>query len=153
MLIDLLLVVGGVVLTIYGANWLIDGSASIAHRLGISDLVIGLTIVSFGTSAPELVVSTISATNGVGDIAIGNILGSNIVNILLILGATAIVFPLKIKLSSKWKEIPFSFLAVVVLFVLANDTIFMSGNEGHDILSRADGIILLLFLSIYLARS
>ena len=149
MLLDILFVVGGIALTIYGANWLIDGSASIAHRLGISDLVIGLTIVALGTSAPELVVSTISAVNGVGDLAIGNILGSNIANILLILGVTSIIFPLNIQLSSKWKEIPFSFLAVLVLFTLANDTLLQSGYEGKDVLSRGDGFILLLFLTIF----
>lgn len=149
MLLYLLFIIGGAASTIYGANWLIDGSSSIARRLGISDLVIGLTIVSLGTSAPELVVSVISSINGVDDLAIGNILGSNIANILLILGATAIIFPLQIRLSTKWKEIPFSFLAVIVLFILANDVFMIPVNEGVNILSRADGVILLLFLSVF----
>ncbi|MDD2563195.1 MAG: calcium/sodium antiporter [Salinivirgaceae bacterium] len=149
MLLYLLFIIGGAASTIYGANWLIDGSSSIARRLGISDLVIGLTIVSLGTSAPELVVSVISSINGVDDLAIGNILGSNIANILLILGATAIIFPLQIRLSTKWKEIPFSFLAVIVLFFLANDVFMTPVNEGVNILSRADGVILLLFLSVF----
>ncbi|MDY0280189.1 MAG: calcium/sodium antiporter [Salinivirgaceae bacterium] len=149
MLLYLLFIIGGAASTIYGANWLIDGSSSIARRLGISDLVIGLTIVSLGTSAPELVVSVISSINGVDDLAIGNILGSNIANILLILGATAIIFPLQIRLSTKWKEIPFSFLAVIVLFILANDVFMTPVNEGVNILSRADGVILLLFLSVF----
>jgi cation:H+ antiporter len=147
---DIFFVVGGIALVIYGANWLIDGAASIAHRLGISDLVIGLTIVAFGTSAPELVVSVLSAIQGVSDIAIGNILGSNIANILLILGITAIIFPLKIQMSSKWKEIPFSFLAVVVIAVLSNDIFLESSANTGNFLSRADGIILLLFLMIFL---
>ena len=149
MIWDIVFVVIGIGLTILGANWLVDGSASFARRFGVSDLVIGLTIVAIGTSTPELVVSVLSAINGIDDIAIGNILGSNIANILLILGVTALIYPLQIQTSSKWKEIPFSLLAIVAIAVLSNDILFDSVNTQSNFLSRGDGIVLLLFLAIF----
>jgi len=114
----------------------------------ISAIVIGLTIVAFGTSMPELMVNIFSAIKGTPDIAIGNIIGSNIANILLVLGIAAIIHPLTIKENTTWKEIPFGLLSVIVLFVLANDVMF--GNGPVDILSRGDGIILLAFFIIFL---
>src|SRR3989338_8597800 len=105
----------GLGLLIKGADWLVGGAASLARRMGVSALVIGLTIVAFGTSAPELVVNVFASASGNEDIAIGNILGSNIANILLILGIAAIIFPLTVKKNTTWKEIPLALLAVIAV--------------------------------------
>jgi len=138
----------GFVALIKGADLLVDGASSLAGRLGVSALVIGLTIVAFGTSAPELVVNLLASWQGNTDIAIGNVLGSNIVNILLILGISAIFYPLAVQKGTVWKEIPFALLAVVVLAVLAND-VAIDGLTASD-LSRSDGIVLLSFFIIFL---
>src|SRR3989338_5904420 len=138
----------GFVALIKGADLLVDGASSLAGRLGVSALVIGLTIVAFGTSAPELVVNLLASWQGNTDIAIGNVLGSNIVNILLILGISAIFYPLAVQKGTVWKEIPFALLAVVVLAVLAND-VAIDGLTASD-LSRSDGIVLLSFFIILL---
>ncbi|MFH0837695.1 MAG: calcium/sodium antiporter [Patescibacteria group bacterium] len=138
----------GFVFLIKGADYLVDGSSSIAQRLGISQLVIGLTIVSFGTSAPELIVNIMASLKGASDIGIGNVLGSNIANILLILGVSGAIYPLLIKKSTTWKEVPLNFLSAVVLLVLAND-IFIDKGAG-DILSRSDGLILMFFFVIFI---
>ena len=140
-MIDFIYLAGGIILIIFSANWLVDGASSIAKRFGISDLVIGLTVVAIGTSAPELTVNIFSALSGSTDIAIGNVLGSNISNIFLILGVSAVIYPIAISNNTKWKEIPFSLLAIVVLGILAND-IFIDHDKANFI-SRADGIILL----------
>ena len=133
---------------IKGADLLVDGSSSLAKRFGISDLVIGLTIVAFGTSAPELLVNIIASIQGASDIGIGNILGSNIANIFLILGVAAIIYPLKIKRSTTWKEIPLNILAAVALFLLANDLLIDKMPES--IITRIDGFILILFFIIFM---
>lgn len=146
MLTYILFVVGFVFL-IKGADYLVEGSSSIAQRAGISQLVIGLTVVSFGTSAPELLVNIVASLRGAGDVGIGNILGSNIANIFLILGVAAVIYPLRIQKSTTWKEIPLNFLAALVLLALAND-IFIDGAES-SVLSRNDGIILMLFFIIF----
>jgi len=130
----------GFLALIKGADLLVDGASSLANRLGISALVIGLTVVAFGTSAPELAVNILASLNNSTDIAIGNILGSNIVNILLILGVSAIIYPLAVKRGTVWKEIPFALLAVVVLSFLVTD------SE----VSRYDGLVLLLFFGVFL---
>lgn len=127
---------------------MVDGSSTIAKRIGLSDLVIGLTIVSLGTSAPELLVNIIASIRGNADIGIGNIIGSNIANIFLILGIAAIIYPLKIKHNTTWKEIPLNFLAAVVLFLMAND-VLIDGAEA-SFLSRIDGLILMLFFVIFI---
>ncbi len=147
MIISLLLFVAGFVILIKGANFLVDGSASIARRLGISSLVIGLTVVAFGTSAPELVVNMIAGAQGNTDLAIGNVLGSNISNTLLILGVAALIYPIAVKDSTIWKEIPFSLLAVVALFFMAND-ILIDGAATSQI-SRSDGLTMLGFFIIF----
>lgn len=147
-MITLLLFILGFVFLIKGADLLVEGAASIAHRAKISSLVIGLTIVSFGTSAPELLVNLTASFQGSSDIAIGNILGSNIANILLILGLSAIIYPLKVSKNTVWKEIPLSVLAVVILGVLVNDS-FIDGSTA-SILSRIDGIVLLAFFIIFI---
>lgn len=147
MLLNILFLVGGIALIIFAANWLVNGASSLAKRFGISELVIGLTIVSFGTSAPELTVNIFSALEGSTDIAIGNILGSNISNILLIVGVSAIVYPLTVQKNTTWKEIPMSLLAAIVLGFLAND-VLLDGAE-NSVLSRIDGMVLLSFFAVF----
>lgn len=141
-----LLIVGFVTL-ILGGNWLVDGSSSIARKFKVSSLVIGLTIVAFGTSAPELIVNILASLRGSSDIAIGNVLGSNIANLLLILGITALVYPVRVKEGTVWKEIPLSLLAALVLFFLANDGLLE--GAGASQISRGDGLVLLSFFAIF----
>jgi len=138
----------GFIFLIKGADLLVDGSSSIAKRVGVSDLVIGLTIVSFGTSAPELIVNIIASLKGAGDIGIGNILGSNIANIFLILGIAAMIYPLEVKREITWKQIPLNFLAAVVLFIMANDVLIDGADQS--ILTRIDGLILISFFAIFI---
>ena len=140
----------GLLLIIKGADWLTDGASDIARRLNVSSLVIGLTIVAFGTSAPELVVSVISAVKGQTDIAIGNVVGSNIFNSLAIVGVTALICPVACSKGNIRYDVPLCLLASVVLFVMANDTFF---DESEDILSRSDGIVLLCFMAIFMSYS
>lgn len=120
-MLNTLLLIGGLALILAGANGLTDGSAAVAKRFRISDLVIGLTIVAFGTSAPELVISVLSALNGSAEMAIGNVVGSNIFNALMIIGCTALVLPIKVGEGTMSKEIPLVILSSLVLFVCAND--------------------------------
>jgi len=143
-----LLLILGFIFLIKGADLLVDGASSLAKRVGISDLIIGLTVVSFGTSAPELVVNLIAALDGSGDIAVGSIVGSNISNILLILGVSAMIHPLKVKSQTTWKEIPLNLLAAVVLFLVANDVLI--DGAGTSALTRSDGLILVSFFAIFL---
>lgn len=151
MLIDVVLFVVGILLIIFGANYLTDGSAALARRLGLSRLMVGLTIVAFGTSAPELVVSLTSALKGSSDISLGNVVGSNIFNVLGIGGVTALVAPLTIASSTIRKEIPLMILASLVLVFMAFDGM-LSGLVGQaDFIGRNEGLILLGFFSIFLA--
>lgn len=138
----------GFVLLIKGADWLVDGASSLAKKWGIPPLVIGLTIVSFGTSAPELIVNILASVQGNNDLAIGNILGSNIANILLILGVSAMIYPLSVKRGTVWKEIPFSLLAIVMLAVMVSD-IWLDGTPT-DLLSRSEALVLLGFFIIFM---
>lgn len=138
----------GFVFLVKGADLLVDGSSSIAKRVGISDIVIGLTIVSLGTSAPELLVNVIASFKGNADIGIGNILGSNISNIFLILGISALIFPLKIKRNTTWKEIPLNMMAALVLFLMANDILIDKADQS--VLTRSDGVILMIFFVIFM---
>ncbi len=143
-----ILFVIGFVLLILGSNWLVDGSSSLAKRFNIPDLVIGLTIVSFGTSSPELLVNIMSSISGKGDIAVGNVLGSNIFNILIILGISAIIYPVSVNKTTIWKEIPFSLLAIIVVWILDNDVLL--DHSAHSVLTRIDGLILLSFFVIFM---
>jgi len=143
-----ILFIVGFVLLIKGADYLVEGSSSIGKRLGLTPLFIGLTIVAFGTSAPELFVNIVASFQGNAGIAVGNILGSNIANILLILGTAALITPLVVQTNTINKEIPLSFLAVVVLGVLVNDVFF--DNAAHNILGRGDGFILIAFFIIFM---
>ncbi len=147
-MIDAILIIVGLAVIVFSAHVLVDGASSLAKRLGISDLVIGLTIVAFGTSAPELTVNVFSALKGSTDIAVGNIFGSNICNILLILGVAALIRQLSVKQTTRWKEIPFTLLAAIVLAVLGNDMLL--DGAAHNILSRGDGLILLGFFCIFI---
>lgn len=135
-------------LLIKGADIMVDGASSIAKKFKVSDLVIGLTVVAFGTSAPELVVSLLSALNGNTDIALGNVLGSTIANTLLILGVAAIIYPLKVAKNTVFKEIPFSLLAVVLLAIMANDLLIDGIQE--TIISRSEALVLLSFFIIFM---
>lgn len=127
---------------------LVDGSSTIAKRFGVSDLIIGLTIVSFGTSAPELMVNILAALRGAGDIAVGSIVGSNISNIFLILGVSAMIMPLAVKRQTTWKEIPLNLLAAVVLFLVAND-VLIDGSDA-SILTRIDGFVMICFFLVFI---
>jgi len=141
----------GFAIIIKGADFLVDGSSSIARRFRVSELVIGLTVVAFGTSTPELFVNIISSLKGNSEIAIGNILGSNIANILLILGVSSIICPLSVTKGTVWKEIPFSLLAAIVLGLMANDQLI--DKNGISVLTRIDGLVLLSFFIIFLYYS
>lgn len=151
MALQILILVGGLALILFGANWLVDGSSSIAKKFGLSEFVIGLTIVGIGTSTPEMVVSFMSAFQGKADMAIGNIVGSNIFNVLMILGVTAMISPLAITKTNLRRDIPLNILVTVLLIVLGmNFTIF---GKGNDLLCRIDGFILLAIFAWYLWKS
>lgn len=146
MITHILLLILGFGLLIKGAGWLVDGSASLAKKYNIPNLTIGLTIVAFGTSTPELVVNTFASLQNHPDIVYGNIIGSNNFNVFVILGIAGLITPLTVQSNTVWKEIPYSLLAVVMLFVLSND--FFS-RDTH-ILTRIDGLILLVMFSLFL---
>lgn len=137
MAIEILLIIVGIALVVYGSNILVDGASGVARRLGISEFIIGLTIVGFGTSCPELVVSLTGALKGSSDIAIGNVVGSNIFNTLLILGLTAVISPIAITSSNKKRDIPMM-LIVTVFFAL----ITLKG-----VINRVDGVVFLLLFA------
>ena len=145
---DIVLLIGGLLLILVGANALTDGAASVAKRFNISSLVIGLTIVAFGTSAPELTVSVVSALKGSSDIAIGNVVGSNIFNALMIVGCTAAIVPISVTKGTLRKEIPLCVLASIVLFICANDVLINGASQNS--ISSSDGMLLLCFFAIFL---
>ena len=145
---DFLWLIIGLALILIGANALTDGAASIAKRFHISPLVIGLTIVAFGTSAPELTVSVVSALKGSAGLAIGNVIGSNIFNCLMIVGCTAAIVPIQISKGTLSKEIPLCLLAAIVLFVCANDQL-INGLSANS-MSRSEGLLLLCFFAIFM---
>ena len=146
MVLQIILLTLGFILLIKGSDWLVEGASALARKFNVSDLSIGLTIVAFGTSAPELVVNTFAAFQGHHDIVLGNIIGSNIFNIYVILGIAGIVTPLVIQSSTVSKEIPFSLFAIVLMYILANDFFISSVS----VITRIDGIILLIFFSLFL---
>jgi len=148
LVIDYLLFLPGFYLLIKGADILVEGASSLAKRLKVSDLVIGLTIVALGTSAPELAVNISASYKGQTGIAISNVLGSNIANILLILGVSSIIRNVTVKENTVWKEIPFSLLAAIIVFLQANDVFFGAGTKNQ--ISRNDGLEMLAFFIIFL---
>lgn len=149
MLLQFLFIVIGVALVLWGADRLTEGASSLARRMNVPEIVIGLTIVAAGTSAPELFVSLVSALKGTPDLAVGNVVGSNIFNALLIVGVSAMVAPMVISRSTVKKDIPFAVMASVLLLVLCMDSwqsLSISGNH----ISRIDGIVLLAAFSIFM---
>lgn len=148
-MIDLLILFSGFIPLIYGANILVDSSSSLAKKLNIPSIVIGLTIVSFGTSSPELIVNIFASASGNSDIALGNIIGSNIFNILGILGISAMIYPLSVKTNTTWIEIPLCLLSAVGLLLLSCDKILQ--NSDSPAISGSDGIILLVLFAVFLA--
>ena len=151
MTIQIFILLAGLLLILFGANWLVDGSSSVAKRFGISEFVIGLTIVGIGTSTPEMGVSFLSSLQGKADMAIGNIVGSNIFNTMMILGVTAMISPLVITRSNLKKDIPLNIIVTIILIVLGmNFTLF---GQGKDQLCRIDGAILLAIFVWYLWSS
>jgi len=143
-----LLLVFGLAAVILGANWLVDGATAIARRLKVSDLAIGLTVVAFGTSLPELTVNVVAAIEDQAAVAIGNVAGSNVCNILLILGAASMLYPLRVGVGTVWKEIPLCFLASAVLLASCGDRWLDGASEA--VLSRAEGVVLLAFFCVFL---
>ena len=149
MILTILLFVAGLAIILYGANLLTDGASALARRFNISELVIGLTIVALGTSLPEFVISLGAALQGSPGISLGNVVGSNIFNGLLILGVTALIFPVKFSEKMLSREIPFNLLAAIVLTLLAGSMIYAGSGEGEYI-TRNGGMILLCFLAIFI---
>lgn len=140
MFLQILLLVLGFVCLVKGSDWFVDGAAGIATKFGIPQLIIGLTIVAMGTSAPEAAVSITAAFNGSADITIGNIVGSNILNVLIILGLSSVVYPLSVDSSTLKKDIPITILATALLLLL--------GLDGN--ITRIDGIIFLVIFTVYM---
>jgi cation:H+ antiporter len=147
-MLNALLLIVGFVLLIFGADKLVDGASALARKYNIPNIVIGLTIVAFGTSAPELVVNVFAAVSGNTEMMLGNVLGSNIFNALGILGICAVMAPLAVKRNTTWIEIPLAFLAAVVIMVIAND-VFLDKNASN-ITTRSEGVMLLFFFVIFL---
>lgn len=146
MTVQILLLILGFVVLVKGADWLVDGASELARKYKVSDLAIGLTVVAFGTSAPELVVNVFASYQGFSDIVFGNIIGSNNFNLFIILGIAGLITPLAVQSSTVWKEIPFSFIAAAVLFVLTSELIY----TGNGVLNAYEGVFLVLMFSAFL---
>lgn len=151
MMLSLAILVAALLVLVKSADLLVDGASSFAKRLGVSSLVIGLTIVAFGTSAPELSVNISSALSGATDIAVSNVIGSNIANILLILGLVALMKGVKLQHSTVWKEVPFMLLSALVVTVVASDVFLDHAPAG--VITMIDGLVLLSFFIIFLYYS
>ena len=145
---EYILLIIGFGLLVKGADWFVDGSSNVAQLLRVPPILIGLTIVALGTSAPEATVSIIAAVQGTADVAVGNVVGSNIFNITLVIGLAAAIYPLRVQNEMIVKQIPFALLAAVALFALGSDVLLQ--GSGADILSRGDGIVFFLFLAIFM---
>ena len=150
MILDIVRLIGGLALILYGANWLTDGASAIARRLGVSDLVIGLTIVALGTSTPELVISVLAAVGGNAPMAVGNVVGSNIFNVLAIIGIVAIVKPIPICRSVMGEQLPWVLLTAAIV-VATGLSPWLDGTPA--VVSRVEGIILLLLLIMFMRRT
>lgn len=149
MTLSLFLLLAGFFVLIKGADLFVDGAACLARGLKISPMVVGLTVVAFGTSAPELFVNIAAGISGDTDIALGNVVGSNIANILLVLGISALIRPLTLSDGTVWQEIPFTLLAAIVLWVLVNDVSI--DNAFFSVLSRSEGLVLIGFFLVFMA--
>lgn len=148
-MLNLILLLLGFIPLVYGGNFLVDGASSLAKKYNVPNMVIGLTIVAFGTSMPEFIVNVMSSAKGANEIAMGNIIGSNMFNIAFILGVTAIIKTLYVKDNTTWKEIPLTIISALVVFFLANDSLI--DNSGVSQISRADGLVMLMFFIIFLS--
>lgn len=148
-MLNFILLVIGFIPLVYGGNFLVDGASSLAKKYNVPNMVIGLTIVAFGTSMPEFIVNMMSSVKGANEIAMGNIIGSNILNISIILGVTAIIRTLHVKDNTTWKEIPLTIISALVVFFLANDQLIDKVQISQ--ISRADGFIMILFFIIFLS--
>jgi len=158
-MIPFILFAVGVLILVKGADFLVDGASALAAKFKIPAIVIGLTVVAFGTSAPELVISLTSALSGSTDIGIGNVIGSNIFNVLLILGISAVIYPLTVTKNTVWKEIPYSFLAAIMVFVLGFQHAIDAGyfnfsvlnsTEIEGLITRTNGIVLISFFIVFI---
>ena len=149
MLLDIVLIIVGVALVLWGADRLTEGASGLARRMNVPEIVIGLTIVAAGTSAPELFVSLVSALKGTPDMALGNVVGSNIFNTLLIVGCAAMVAPMVIAKSTVKKDIPFTVIASVLLLAACMDFLPTGNISGHE-LSRMDGLLLLAGFAVFM---
>lgn len=147
-MLNILLLLAGFAALIFGADKLVDAASALAKKLGVPNIVIGLTIVAFGTSAPELVVNVFAAANDNTDMVMGNVIGSNLFNVLAILGLCATIYPLTVKRNTTWLEIPLSFLAAVVVLILASDLLL--DGAATNVITRSEGLVLLLFFAIFL---
>jgi cation:H+ antiporter len=154
MTLSIVLLLVGFAALIKGADFLVDGAASVAKKMNVSNLAIGLTVVAFGTSTPELIVSTLAAVDGKNDASFGNVIGSNNFNLLFILGIAGLIYPLVVQRSTVKYEVPLSIVAALVLYVLVNDVTLWGSKQ--DLLSRTDAFILLLFFGgfmLYIVRT
>lgn len=151
MLLSIVYLIAGLALILVGANILTDGSAALARRIGISDLIVGLTVVAFGTSTPELVISVLSAARDTAGLAVGNVVGSNIFNILVIVGITAIVRPISVGRDIMSTEIPLVILSSLLLIVMANGPLL--DGAPLSVITRVDGIILLIFFILFMRET
>ncbi|HAC41252.1 MAG TPA: sodium:proton exchanger, partial [Rikenellaceae bacterium] len=151
MIVQILILVAGLALVVWGADALVDGASAVARRFGLSEFIIGLTIVGMGTSAPEMVVSFIGAAEGNADISLGNVVGSNVFNTLLILGITALLLPMPVTPENRKKDIPMNIVITLLLIGLGLEhTLFGFGTDG---LSRWDGLVLVAVFVLYIGRS
>lgn len=150
MLITILTLLIGIVLVLVGADKLTDGATGLARRFNVTEMVIGLTVVAFGTSLPEFVTSFMSTLKGSSDLSIGNVVGSNIFNALAIIGCAALVCPITISKSTVHKDIPFAILSSLVLMVIMLDS-FFDGAGAPDLLSRTDGLVMLGYFCVFMA--
>jgi len=148
---DIILLIVGLALILLGSEWLVDGASSIARKIGISELVIGLTIVAIGTSAPEMVVSLLSAIDGSADMSVGNVLGSNIANTLLVLGIVGVITPIALTKGNIKRDIPIMFVATLLFILLCSDIALKGANINS--ISRFDGIIFLICFGLFLFSS
>ncbi|CCZ82294.1 calcium/sodium antiporter [Odoribacter laneus] len=149
MLLNFIWLILGFIILIYGANKLVDGGAALAFRLNIPNIVIGLTVVAFGTSTPELVVNLFSSAEKQSELALGNVLGSNIFNILGILGITALISPIAVKKATTWVEVPLALLAAFLILIMFGDNHWPTPTPY--IISRTEGIVLLCFFVLFIA--
>ncbi|WP_339791678.1 calcium/sodium antiporter [uncultured Imperialibacter sp.] len=149
MTLHFVLLLVGFAILIKGADWMVSGASSLAKRINVSNLMIGLTVVAFGTSAPELTVNLFASSSGLNDAMFGNIIGSNIFNLLFILGVAGVIYPLSVQRTTVKYEIPYSLFSALLLFFLVNDAMFFGAD--HNSLGQIDALVLLVFFGLFMA--